>query len=216
MTHPSKAKLFVSKLHLKFENVGKKFYQRWLFRGVSHDFAEKPHLALVGTNGSGKSTLMRIIAGQLNPSEGKVQAAWEGKPLPLAQLYRHLSWAGPYLDLYPELTFREQVALHFRLKACLLDSQEELIALLELEPHQDKPLQWYSSGMLQRAKVGLALFTRSHLLLLDEPTSNMDQHNANRILDLIARYTKNRLWVLASNLPREYERLDEAIYLSGK
>lgn len=206
----------MSKLHLKFENVGKKFYQRWLFRGVSHDFAEKPHLALIGTNGSGKSTLMRIIAGQLNPSEGKLQASWDGKSLPVVQLYRHLSWAGPYLDLYPELTFREQIDLHFRLNGCLLDSPQELISLLELDQHQDKPLQWYSSGMLQRAKVGLALFTRSDLLLLDEPTSNLDQHNATRMLDLIHRYTQDRLWVLASNLPREYERLDQAIRLSGR
>ena len=87
-------------LHIQLEGVGKKFYQRWLFRGIDHDFGSMPHLALVGTNGSGKSTLLRIIAGQLAASEGRVRCAYAHQPLPLAQLYRHLSWSGPYLDPY--------------------------------------------------------------------------------------------------------------------
>lgn len=200
-------------LQLRLEGIGKKFYQRWLFRNISFDFSEHPHLALVGTNGSGKSTLMRIIAGQLNPSEGKVHCHWKGKPLPFNQLYQHLSWTGPYIDLYPELTLREQVDLHFRMKKCRLDSPADIIRELDLVAHQDKPLQWYSSGMIQRVKVGLALFTHSDLLLLDEPTSNMDQGNADRIMALIKEHTQERLWVLASNLPREYEQFDQLIRL---
>lgn len=172
-----------------------------------------PHLALVGTNGSGKSTLLRIIAGQLAASEGRVRCAYAHQPLPLAQLYRHLSWSGPYLDPYFELTLREHLDLHFRFRECLLPDPYELIDLLDLRAHRDKPLRRYSSGMLQRVKVGTALFTRSALLLLDEPTSNMDQANADRILGLIAEHTRQRLFVLASNLAREYEAFQAVIRL---
>ena len=170
-------------------------------------------MALVGTNGSGKSTLMRIIAGQLNPSEGKVSCQYQGNFLPLERLYRHLSWSGPYIDLYPELNLKEQISLHFRLKECYLDDPHELIPLLNLTAHQDKPLQWYSSGMRQRVKVGLALFTQSDLLLLDEPTSNMDTANADRMMALIKEYTQDRLWVLASNLEREYQDFTSTVFL---
>jgi len=200
-------------LSIQLEDIGKKFYQRWLFRHIRHDFSAFPQLALVGTNGSGKSTLLRIIAGQLAPSEGRITASLEGKSLPLAKLYQHLSWTGPYVDLYPELTLREQLKLHFTFKKCRLDSVEEIPTVLNLEPHLDKPLQLYSSGMLQRAKVGIAVLTDTPLLMLDEPTSNMDTGNATRIMNLIQEHTQNRLFVLASNLEREYAHFSSQIKL---
>jgi ABC-type multidrug transport system ATPase subunit len=200
-------------LEIRLENIGKKFYQRWLFREIDHDFSEQPHLALVGTNGSGKSTLLKIIAGQMAPSEGKMTVCWQGAPLPLEKLYRHLSWSGPYVELYSDLTLREQIDLHFRFNACRLPAPLDLIELLDFQAHQHKPLRWYSSGMMQRLKVGLALFTRSELLLLDEPTSNMDQANAQRMLALIAEHTQDRLFVLASNMDREYQSAGHIIHL---
>jgi ABC-type multidrug transport system ATPase subunit len=200
-------------LQIRLEGVGKKFYQRWLFRGIDHDFAATPHLALVGNNGSGKSTLLRIIAGQLAASEGRVRCSYATRPLPLVRLYRHLSWAGPYIEPYPELTLVEHLDLHFRFRRCLLPQHRALVDLLDLKAHRDKPLQRYSSGMLQRVKVGTALFTQSEILLLDEPTSNMDTGNAERILALIREHTQDRLLVLASNLSREYEDMPRIIKL---
>jgi ABC-type multidrug transport system ATPase subunit len=200
-------------LHIQLEGVGKKFYQRWLFRDIDHDFGAMPHLALVGPNGSGKSTLLRIIAGQLAASEGRVRCTYRTLPLSLSQLYAHLSWSGPYIEPYPELTLREHLDLHFRFRRCLLPDHRDLIDLLDLQAHRDKPLLRYSSGMLQRVKVGTALFTQANLLLLDEPTSNMDPGNAARMLSLIKAYTQDRLFVLASNLDREYEPFERIIRL---
>ncbi len=193
-------------LHISFSDVGKQFYQRWLFRHLSHDFSAQHHLALVGKNGSGKSTLLRIIAGQMSPTEGKLTYQYQGTALSVAHLYQHLSWSGPYVSLYPELSFKEHLRLHFRFRRCRLPGGiDEVLETLRLNAHAHKPLRYYSSGMLQRAKVGMALFTASDLLLLDEPTSNMDAENAALILQLIRAHTASRLFVLASNLSREFE-----------
>lgn len=192
-------------MRLSIEAVGKKFYQRWIFRGVSFDLQKGELLALTGSNGSGKSTLLRIIAGQLKPNEGHVQYFRQEQPLPGAEVYKHLSWSGPYIDLYPDLNLRELFSLHFRFKKCLLDDVAQAFDLLNLADHAHKPLRFYSSGMIQRCKVGLALFTDAPLLLLDEPTSNMDPQNAHNMLQLIHTYRQDRMTVLASNMEREYE-----------
>ncbi len=203
-------------LNLRLEKIGKRFYQRWLFRDINHDFSEKPHLALVGTNGSGKSTLLRIIAGQLTPSEGRIQLSWDdGKSLSQDHLYQHLSWAAPYVELYPELNLRELLDLHFSLKYCRLPEYQSIVEILDLKEHATKPLRWYSSGMIQRVKVGIAVLTESRFLLLDEPTSNMDEANAARILSLIQKHSEDRILVLASNLEREYGRIEHRIYLGS-
>ena len=202
-------------LHIELKGIGKKFYQRWLFRDINHDFSEHAHLAIVGKNGSGKSTLLRIISGQMKPSEGSVAYQLNQHPLPAASVYQQLSWAGPHVELYLDLTWAEQVDLHFRFCKCLLDQREDLHDILNLRPHKDKSLRFFSSGMLQRAMVGLALFSESQLLMLDEPTSHMDEENASLMLGLINTYLGDRKYVLASNMEREFQNIPSRLFLQG-
>ncbi len=201
-------------MNIFLQDIGKKFYGRWLFREIQQDLKAGERLALVGSNGSGKSTLLRIIAGQMNPSEGRVIYQLNGKKLNAEHFFQHLSWSGPYIELYQDLTFAEHLRLHFRFKKCLFDQAEEIIDLLHLRPHKDKKLRFYSSGMQQRAKVGLALFTQSRLLLLDEPTSNMDSENASRMLELIETHLGDRILVLASNMEREFHTFEKVLRLN--
>lgn len=170
-------------------------------------------MALIGTNGSGKSTLLRIIAGQLSPTEGKVEYHADNKRIAYSKFYEYVSWAAPSIDLYDELTLREHISWHFKLKPSRLENPMDLVSILSLEDDQDKKLRLYSSGMLQRVKVGLALFTQSKLLLLDEPTSNMDTANADRMLSLIEEQRAGRVLILASNLEREYGEFEQKIKL---
>lgn len=190
---------------ISLKGIGKKFNRNWLFKDLDLSLGEHKKVALVGTNGSGKSTLLRIIAAQTSPSAGKVQYFIDGKKIPQDQVYQHISWMGPYVEVFPELTLEEQFRLHFKFKTPLLSSIEEMIKVLDLWDDKDKLLNYYSSGMLQRAKVGMAIFTQSRVLMLDEPTSNMDKDNARKILDLIDQYLGDRILIMASNMEREYD-----------
>lgn len=202
-------------LHIELQQLGKKFYQRWLFRGINHNFSQQAHLAIIGKNGSGKSTLLRIIAGQMNSSEGKVLYQKDQQPIKASDIYRHISWSGPHVQLYQDLTWEEHLNLHFRFRNCLLPKPEDLHEILQLSNHRRKKLRFFSSGMLQRAKVGLALFSRSTVLMLDEPTSHMDVENAHMMLDLVRKYVGNRIFILASNMEREYQDISERLFLKG-
>ena len=187
---------------IAFDKVGKKFYQQWLYRNLSFSLQKGEKLAILGSNGAGKTTLLRIIAGQLSCSEGRVFYTKGKMKIPYQNMYQHISWAGPHTALYPDLTLSEHLHLHFSFKKSLL-SISEIIEKLHLTQDADKKLRFYSSGMLQRAKVGIALFSQSDVLMLDEPTANMDEANAAYILQLISEYVGDRIYILASNLERE-------------
>lgn len=198
---------------LTAHQLGKRYYERWLFRELSFEVCTGERVAIIGTNGSGKSTLLRILAGQLSATEGVVHYVHQGKNIPSERHYRHISWAAPSIDLYDDLTLEEHVSWHFKLRTSRLDNPLDLIEILHLQNDRHKKLRLYSSGMLQRVKVGLALYTDSDLLFLDEPTANMDDANASRMLALIDAQTKDRAYILASNLSREYDAFPKRISL---
>ena len=195
--------------HIKLENIGKRFYGRWLFRESQMAWKSGDSAALIGTNGCGKSTLLRVIAGQLAATEGRVHYTHNEKKISVEQIYQHLSWSSPAMSLYVDLTLEEHLNLHFQFKKCILEDKQKIVEILRLENEVDKKLRFYSSGMLQRVKVGLALFSESKMLLLDEPTSNMDEDNALYMMQLIHQYQNNRVLIIASNLEREYASLKE-------
>lgn len=204
-----------SPLHIEVKGLGKKYYQRWLFRDISIDLTEGSKLAVIGKNGSGKSTLLRIISGQTHATEGQIAYSVNDQALASAQIYRYLSWAGPHVELYQDLTWEEHVQLHFRFCQCVLARKEDIHELLNLSAHRSKKLRFFSSGMLQRATVGLALFSKSQVLMLDEPTSHLDEENADLLLGLIRTYLDHRIYILASNMKREFEDIPQRLYLTG-
>ncbi|HMJ48733.1 MAG TPA: ATP-binding cassette domain-containing protein, partial [Ferruginibacter sp.] len=72
-------------------------------------------------------------------------------------------------------------------------------------------IRYFSSGMKQRLKLVQAFFSNTPVLLLDEPTTNLDQEGVNLYMELIKEYSKNRLVIISSNTRQEYEFADECI-----
>lgn len=198
---------------LAAEKIGKKFYRHWIFRDISFHLEQGQTLLLTGPNGSGKSTLIRIIAGQLSPSRGDIILKDQGKQLPYEDFYKLVSWAAPYIELYPDLTLREMVKLHFQFKKCLLPSGDEVIKQLRLQGHENKILRHFSSGMMHRVKVGLAVFSQSKILILDEATTNMDQNNSDYVFELLDQHQGERILIFASNNQAEFDRFDHRLEL---
>lgn len=204
-------------LGLATQGLGHRFdvNRPWLFQDLALQVELGSTLALIGPNGSGKSTLLRILLGQLRPEAGQVSWQLNAAPLTREQLYHHISWMGPGIELYSQLSLQEAYKLHFRFKQCLLPSVKACLDALALSEQAQQPLQTLSSGQLQRAKLGLALFSHSALLALDEPTSNMDSANAARALELLESHRAGRTLLLASNLEREYGTITQKLTLGG-
>lgn len=204
-------------LGVRCEKVSKKYKNHWLFRELSCEITPGSTLAILGPNGTGKSTLLKMIAGHTHTTEGTIQYITSlPKPLAIerANVYQQISWTGPALDLYPAFTVVEALTFHFQLKECLLPTIEECLVQLDLFSHRNKTLRELSSGMLQKFRFGLALFSQSKILLLDEPTTFMDTQNADNALMLLLAYRKNRTLILASNALREYDAFPNRLYLN--
>lgn len=160
---------------------------------------------ILGANGSGKSTLLQVIAGSLIPSEGIVKLNVNGSNVQEENVYKHISYAAPYLELFDEFTLTECIEFQAQLKPFRKElSTKQIIEITELEKAKDKQLKYYSSGMKQRVRLALAVLADTSLLLLDEPTSNLDRKAIDWYQNLVSYHSQNRMIIVASN-QQEYE-----------
>jgi ABC-type multidrug transport system ATPase subunit len=196
---------------IDLDKVGRRFNQEWIFRNFSYKFKMDGNYAILGPNGSGKSTLLSVVMGSLSPSEGEIRYH-DGKVIEVEDFYRYISFAAPYLDLIEEFTLAETINFHFKFKSFQKGMDlGQVLQRLGLAKAQDKALKYFSSGMKQRTKLVLACCSDTPVLLLDEPTSNLDTQGVNWYHDLINDFTKNRMVIVCSNQELEYSFCEERI-----
>ena len=192
-------------LTIQVQKAAKRFHYEWIFKNLDLELSSGDSLAITGGNGSGKSTLLKCLSGAIPLTQGSITYRTEGDLITEDQWFRSLAIATPYMELPEEFTLLEAIGFHFQFKKPYGHSiPEELVALLGLEKHQHKALSQFSSGMKQRVKLGLAIFSEVPLLLLDEPTSNLDKQGIAWYLDTMERCAKDRIVIVCSNEPREY------------
>lgn len=200
--------------YLQTEKLGKRFNREWIFRDFSYRFTGGKTYAITGPNGSGKSTLLQVLWGQVPASAGTVSYQVKGVTQPVDSVFQQVSIATPYLDLIEEFTLVELLDFHFKMRKLRPAlSIKDLPELLELDHAKDKLIGNYSSGMRQRVKLGLAMFTDAGFVYLDEPFTNLDEKAINwykKQVNLIA----DSVVFIASNDPREYENSHENIKIT--
>ncbi len=198
---------------ISLENFGKKFNYEWIFRGFSYEFVSGEAYAITGANGSGKSTFLQCLAGFFPQSEGKIIYSQNDKIILGDDFYSFLSFAAPYQELIEEFTLLEMVDFHKKFKE-ISQTSTEIIKKLRLENSENKFIKNFSSGMKQRLKLGLALYSKTPVLLLDEPTTNLDIENINWYKDEIRQNLADRLVIVCSNDANEYDFCKKIIKIS--
>src|ERR1035437_4898967 len=101
-------------MQITLNNIGKRYNYEWIVHKVNYEFTSDNNYVILGANGSGKSTLLQVITGNLITSEGEVKyqdTKSEINNLNQENIYRHLSFASPYLELFEELTLIESIEL---------------------------------------------------------------------------------------------------------
>jgi heme exporter protein A len=200
-------------LRLILDGLAKSFPGRPVFSGISAEIKQRGRLVVTGPNGSGKSTLVRIICGFIRPTKGKVTFEVEETRLSRLEIRPHIGLVSPDLVLYDELTAFENLNF-FSGVAGLHFSNDELSARLDrvgLHERGADLVGSYSSGMKQRLKYCLALLRDPKLLLLDEPTANLDDEGKSLVGDIIESH--NGVLVIATNEQTELTYGDQIIRL---
>ncbi|MBO2007450.1 ATP-binding cassette domain-containing protein [Hymenobacter negativus] len=202
-------------MQINATGLGKRFKRDWIFRGLTHTFQPGSATAVLGPNGAGKSTLLNTFSGQLLPTEGTLAYSLAGKTVAVEDIPAHLAYAAPYLELLEELTLLELLQFHTRFKPLRAGiSLDKLIGMMYLEKARHQLVREFSSGMKQRLKLALALYADAPLLLLDEPTTNLDTTGAAWYLEHVQATRVGRTLLLSSNVPAEYDFCDEHIVVT--
>lgn len=200
-------------LKITLKDIGRRYNNEWIFRHINYTFESGKSYAVLGHNGSGKSTFLKVLSSSLTPSSGELIYTDGDQVLGVDTIYQQLSIAAPYVELIEEFTLNELIDFHFKFKNYLPSfDKETVVSLLGLEHALDREIRFFSSGMRQRVKLALACCSVSSLVLLDEPTSNLDSAGEEWYLNLIDRTKlESRILVVCSNQKKEYEFCDEMI-----
>ena len=131
----------------------------------------------------------------------------------LTEPYKYLSIAAPYLELIEEMTATEFLTFHSKFKSLTAEIQF-ILEETGLAKAAAKQIRYFSSGMKQRLKLAQAFFSDTPVLLLDEPTTNLDTDGISLYHSLIKKYGAGRLVIVSSNDEQEYGFCKEVIRIA--
>ncbi len=200
---------------LEAVDLNKTFGRRLIFKHINFRFEEKGIFGIAGSNGSGKSTLVKIIGGVISPSEGKMIHRSNGKEIEIEKLHNYIGFVSPYLVMYEEFSAWENLMHFSRIRGINFNEEkvEFLLNHLLISNRKDDFVKTYSSGMKQRLKFVFALMHSPQILILDEPTSNLDEEGKSSVYELIRKEGEKNIVIIASNEQQDLSHCYEIIDL---
>lgn len=159
-----------------------------VFAPVTEHIRSGEVVAVTGNNGAGKSTLLAGVCGLIQPFGGRVDVVRDGAETASGFNRAHCGYASPAMSLYDELKAWEQVEFDAKVRDCssLLPHAAESFGLFGLQARRDSFIGDFSTGMKQRLKLILATYFEPDVLLLDEPSSNLDDEG----FEVMARHIR--------------------------
>ena len=205
----------MSNYSIQAQNLAKLFGRRLIFKDINFNWTDKGIFGISGPNGSGKSTLVKIVAGLIAPSSGKIiHKNSDGEIIP-EKLHNHIGFVSPYLVLYEEFSAWENLKIFAKIRGVDFNENKVTYYLTQflLENRKDDLVKTYSSGMKQRLKFIFALMHSPEVLIFDEPTSNLDEEGKKVVYKIVNEEGKQRIVIIASNEVKDLELCSEVLLL---
>ena len=216
---------------VRFSNVSKRFQLFWeeivIFKEINLEVDRNELVLLYGPSGSGKTTLINLLTGLMHPNEGEIQVA--GLFIDLIEDREKADFRSNYLgmvfqenNLVSTLTVRENIVLFQEL--CGFDGEEEerekkidgLLKRLKIDNRKDSFPAQLSGGEKKRVAIARALSNDPHILILDEPTGNLDRESADALCDLINEiFTTTDITIIVSSHDQKMKEIASTIYRIG-
>ena len=174
-------------------------------------------VGLLGPNGAGKSTLMKLITGQLRPSQGELtlfgERIWNNYPL-----FHRIGFCPEQDNFYERMTGAEFLAAMLQMHGLADDEVAKRVdaslAAVSLTAARDKKIGAYSKGMRQRIKLAQATAHDPEVLILDEPLAGMDPVGRHEIIQLVRQWGREgKCVIVSSHILHEIEAMTANILL---
>lgn len=196
---------------IRTEDLKKHFGAVKALSGVSLDFAAGTIHGLIGSDGAGKTTTMRLLAGLLHPTAGRVSYHRDGAAVPYEEFRPGLAYMPQQASLYPDLSIAEHLEFFrdlYRLQpADFRRRSEELLEITRLGKFRDRRAGQLSGGMYKKLGLMCALLQSPQALLLDEPTNGVDPISRREFWELLyAQRVSGMLIIVSTAYMDEAER----------
>ena len=205
----------MGKFSIQVEDLKKIFGRRLIFDKINFSLFSNSIYGITGANGSGKSTLIKIVAGLNSPSAGKIIYKNDEKEISFENLHNYIGFVSPYLVLYDEFSAWENLNYFANIRDIKFNTEkiEYLLNQFLLFNRKNDLLKTYSSGMKQRMKFIFALMHSPKLILLDEPTSNLDDEGKESVYKIVEDEGKENIIIIASNEKSDLQLCKEKLKL---
>lgn len=176
--------------------------------GLTFNVDEGEVFGFLGPNGAGKTTTIRMLTGQLNPTEGRARVAGFDVVRQRDALKPHIGVVFEYQNLYERMSGRQNLVFSARLFGVDPRGADEVLELVGLRDRAQDLIRTYSNGMKQRLLVARALLHRPKVLFLDEPTRGLDPAVARDIRHLVRELASQGMTVfLTTHYMEEADQL---------
>lgn len=202
-------------IKLQAVNLTKKFDRKTIFENLDFELSRGSSTAITGKNGSGKSTLIKIIAGLLSQTSGELALFDNGNKITRENIFSYIGFVSPYLNLYDEFSGQENLEITSEIRGSSGGNIGDVLERVGLFNRRHDLLKIYSSGMKQRLRLAFAILHNPAILLLDEPTSNLDLEGIGVVDEIAAEYKKDKILVIATNDAHEKSLCSSEINLNG-
>ena len=192
---------------LELDNVTSGYNKQAVLHNISFELKEPSIYVILGPNGAGKTTLFRTIAGVLEPYSGKILLD-DQNTTTSGDARRRMSYLSQYNAMPEEMTVYNGLKFYSDIGGGDLDKAIELLGLEQLK---DKRFSDLSQGQKKRAAMAKVFLHEGDLLLLDEPTANLDPSISKEIRDIVLKLSKDKIILYSSH--NLYEATDIGTYL---
>ena len=190
---------------VRCDSVSRRYGERLALDRVSLLVEAGERVLLTGGNGAGKTTLLRMLATVLRPHEGTLQVAGRVLPREARAVRPLVGYLGHEPLVYPGLTAGENLELYAALHGAPAGRVDEALELVGLERRRGDAASELSRGMRQRLALARAVLHRPRILLLDEPTTGLDDDGRERLRGLLAAHEGTA--VISTHEPAWFEPL---------
>jgi ABC-2 type transport system ATP-binding protein len=196
---------------LTIECLSKQFGTIKAVDDVSFQVGRGEVLGFLGPNGAGKSTTMRMVAGYLTPSAGRIEVSGfdvVDRPIEIRKRLGYLPEGAPaYGDMNPIALLRFAADIR-KLRGADRDRRiDEVTARLELRDVLQQPIETLSKGFKRRVGLAIALLHDPEVLILDEPTDGLDPNQKHQVRTLLAEMAKDKAIIISTHILEEVDAL---------